>query len=38
MPHATVNGAKLWFEVLGEGEPLLLHNGYTASRVNWLQL
>lgn len=36
MPHATVNGAKLWFEVLGEGEPLLLHHGYTASRVNWL--
>ncbi len=36
MPHAIVNGAKLWYDVMGEGEPLLLHHGYTASRVNWL--
>lgn len=36
MPHAQINNAKLWYEVMGEGEPLLLHHGYTASRVNWL--
>jgi pimeloyl-ACP methyl ester carboxylesterase len=36
MPHAVINGAKLWYDILGEGEPLLLHHGYTASRVNWL--
>ena len=35
MPHAVINGARLWFEVRGSGEPLLLHHGYTASRVNW---
>jgi aminoacrylate hydrolase len=36
MPHATINNARLWFDVRGEGEPLLLHHGYTASRVNWM--
>lgn len=36
MPHAIVNGARLWYEVLGHGEPLLLHHGYTASRDNWM--
>lgn len=36
MPHNTVNGANLWYDVMGEGEPILLHHGYTASRVNWL--
>lgn len=36
MPHAQINGARLWYEVRGSGEPLLLHHGYTASRVNWL--
>lgn len=35
MAFATINGAKLWFEIIGKGEPLLLHHGYTASRVNW---
>lgn len=35
MPHAVVNGARLWFEVRGSGQPILLHHGYTASRVNW---
>jgi len=38
VPHATIHGAKLWYEVRGEGEPLLLHHGYTASRVNWLSV
>jgi len=36
MPHARINGASLWYEVRGQGEPLLLHHGYTASRVNWM--
>jgi pimeloyl-ACP methyl ester carboxylesterase len=36
MPHARINGAKLWYEVRGQGEPILLHHGYTASRVNWM--
>lgn len=35
MAHATVNGARLWYDVQGQGEPLLLHHGFTASRVNW---
>lgn len=35
MAFATINGAKLWYEVTGVGEPLLLHHGFTASRVNW---
>lgn len=36
MPHARINGANLWYEVRGAGEPLFLHHGYTASRVNWM--
>jgi pimeloyl-ACP methyl ester carboxylesterase len=36
LPYATINGARLWYDVLGEGEPILLHHGYTASRVNWM--
>jgi pimeloyl-ACP methyl ester carboxylesterase len=40
MPHAIVNGARLWYDTLGnpppEAEVLLLHHGYTASRVNWM--
>ena len=36
MPHAIINGARLWYDSVGEGEPILLHHGYTASRVNWL--
>ena len=39
MPHATVNGARLWYDVGGpaapDATPILLHHGYTASRVNW---
>ncbi|HET7738995.1 MAG TPA: alpha/beta hydrolase [Tepidiformaceae bacterium] len=38
MPHVTVNNARLWYDVVGEGEPLLLHHGYTASRVNWMPI
>jgi pimeloyl-ACP methyl ester carboxylesterase len=36
MPIANINEADLWYDVLGQGEPLLLHHGYTASRVNWM--
>ncbi|MDH3643277.1 MAG: alpha/beta hydrolase [Gammaproteobacteria bacterium] len=36
MPHVLINGARLWFDVRGAGKPLLLHHGYTASRVNWM--
>ena len=36
MPHTRINGASLWYDVRGQGEPLLLHHGYTASRVNWM--
>ena len=35
MAHADINGARLWYEVRGSGEPILFHHGYTASRVNW---
>lgn len=35
MAFANINGAKLWYDIEGTGEPLLLHHGYTASRVNW---
>jgi pimeloyl-ACP methyl ester carboxylesterase len=36
MPRATVNGAHLRYGERGSGEPILLHHGYTASRVNWM--
>jgi 3-oxoadipate enol-lactonase len=36
MPHLSINNADLWYDTLGEGEPLLLHHGYTAARENWL--
>lgn len=36
MPHANINNARLWYDVMGKGEPLLLHHGYTASRDNWM--
>ena len=36
MPHTSINGARLWYDVMGAGEPVLLHHGYTASRVNWM--
>ncbi len=35
MAFATINGAELWYDIEGSGAPLLLHHGYTASRVNW---
>jgi len=42
MPHAIINGARLWYTVMGEDKtgmgPILLHHGYTASRVNWMPI
>ncbi|MEM7017321.1 MAG: alpha/beta hydrolase [Pseudomonadota bacterium] len=38
MPFASINGARLWYEIRGEGKPLLLHHGYTASRINWMPI
>lgn len=35
MAHADINGARLWYDIRGSGEPILFHHGYTASRVNW---
>ena len=36
MAHADINGARLWYDERGgEGEAILFHHGYTASRVNW---
>lgn len=39
MPHAIINGARLWYDTPGNppanARTLLLHHGYTASRVNW---
>lgn len=36
MPKVKVNGVTLWYSIMGEGEPLLLHHGYTACRDNWM--
>ncbi|MEX2081257.1 MAG: alpha/beta hydrolase, partial [Dehalococcoidia bacterium] len=35
MPHATINGASLYYETHGDGPPVILHHGYTGSHVNW---
>lgn len=37
MPFKTINNARLWYDILGSsGAPILMHHGYTASRVNWM--
>jgi pimeloyl-ACP methyl ester carboxylesterase len=40
MSHANINGARLWYDTPGNppesAATLLLHHGYTASRVNWM--
>lgn len=36
MPFAKINNARLWYDVMGEGEPILMHHGYTACRENWM--
>ncbi|MDA0979095.1 MAG: alpha/beta hydrolase [Proteobacteria bacterium] len=37
MPFTSVNNARLWHDILGtQGDVILMHHGYTASRVNWM--
>lgn len=36
MPHADCNGQRLYYEVHGEGEPLLCVHGLSASTLGWL--
>lgn len=36
MPHADCNGQQLYYEVHGEGEPLLCIHGLSASTLGWL--
>jgi pimeloyl-ACP methyl ester carboxylesterase len=35
MPVKNVNGANLFYEETGSGEPLLFHHGYTGSHHGW---
>ncbi len=35
MPHKTINGASLFYEEHGAGEPLLFHHGYTGTHHGW---
>jgi pimeloyl-ACP methyl ester carboxylesterase len=36
VPHADCNGQRLYYEVHGEGEPLLCIHGLSASTLGWL--
>src|SRR5262249_47271166 len=36
MPHATLNGARLHYEVYGQGDPVLLISGLGGAAVGWL--
>jgi 3-oxoadipate enol-lactonase len=38
MPMSKVNGIDLYYEVSGEGEPLVLISGYTADHTSWAHL
>lgn len=35
MPIADINGARLWYDVRGQGQPIIFHHGFTAGRENW---
>lgn len=35
MPRARINGAELFYDEHGSGEPLLFHHGYTGSHDGW---
>jgi pimeloyl-ACP methyl ester carboxylesterase len=35
MPHARINGADLFYEEAGAGEPIIFHHGYTGSHDSW---
>ena len=36
MPHATLNGVRLHYEVYGQGDPVLLVSGLGGAAVGWL--
>ena len=36
MPHATLNGARLHYEVSGQGDPVLLVSGLGGAAIGWL--
>lgn len=38
MPKATINGASLFYDEAGSGEPIILHHGYTGSHDAWWDL
>lgn len=38
MPHASINGAELFYDQAGSGEPILMHHGYTGSHDAWWEL
>jgi len=35
MAYATIHGAKLYYDEMGEGEPIILQHGYTGSHEGW---
>lgn len=35
MPHASINGADLYYEEAGSGAPIIFHHGYTGSHDSW---
>lgn len=35
MPYATVNNLKMYYEIEGKGDPLILIQGYTSDLTNW---
>jgi pimeloyl-ACP methyl ester carboxylesterase len=35
VPHRTINGASLFYEESGSGEPLIFQHGYTGSHQGW---
>lgn len=35
MPTASINGFDLFYEIFGDGEPIILHHGYTGSHYNY---
>ncbi|MEI8329272.1 MAG: alpha/beta hydrolase [Chlamydiia bacterium] len=35
MPHAHVNGIKMYYEIHGQGQPIILLQGFTRNTLNW---
>ncbi len=38
MPHANINGAELFYNQDGQGEPIIFHHGYTGAHDAWWDL